>query len=355
MNTPATSIQDFLQRPHRRWNPLLREWVLVSPQRTERPWQGRVEPIATAPTSQYDPQCYLCPGNARAGGHRTPLYTETFVFDNDYPAMLPDVPPGELDENGILRAEVESGICRVVCFTPRHDLTLPCMSQPEVRKVVELWTSQYQELGAIPWVQHVQIFENRGQLLGASSPHPHGQIWANAQVPNFPFREIQSMREFFEREKKCLLCEYLRIEIARRDRIVCENDAFVGLVPYWAVWPYETMILSRRHLASLATLDSSEQDALAAILRRLGIRYDNLFRTAFPYSMGFHQQPTDGSPHPEFHFHAHYFPPLLRSATVQKFMVGYELLCGPQRDISPEFAAQRLRDLSEVHYLTAAR
>jgi len=344
---------DFLSRPHRRWNPLLREWVLVSPQRTERPWQGRVEPLAPVSTVEYDPQCYLCPGNARAGGHLTPHYTQTFVFDNDYPAMLPDVPPGELDENGLLRAQVERGICRVVCFSPRHDLTLPLMNQQEVRRVVEVWAAQYKELGAVPWVQHVQIFENRGTLLGASNPHPHGQIWANAELPNLPFREIQSMREFLEREKRCLLCEYLRVEIERRERIVCENDGFLALVPYWAVWPFETMILSRRHVASLADFDASEQNALADILRRLGIRYDNLFQTAFPYSMGFHQQPSDGRPHPEFHFHAHYFPPLLRSATVQKFMVGYELLCAPQRDITPESAARRLRDLSEVHYLTA--
>lgn len=353
MTTPHKPTPDFRRTPHRRWNPLLREWVLVSPQRTDRPWQGRIEPLPSTPTVQYDPQCYLCPGNARAGGHRTPRYTETFVFDNDFPAMLPDVPPGEFAENGILRAGIERGICRVVCFSPRHDLTLPVMSQGEVRKVVEVWTAQYNELGALPWVRHVQIFENRGMLLGASNPHPHGQIWANGELPNFPSREIQSMREFFEREKKCLLCEYLRVELESRERIVCENDSFLALVPYWAVWPFETMILSRRHLASLAAFNSSEQDALAEILRRLGTRYDNLFQTAFPYSMGFHQQPTDGAPHPEFHFHAHYFPPLLRSATVQKFMVGYELLCAPQRDFTPESAAERLRHLSEVHYLAA--
>jgi UDPglucose--hexose-1-phosphate uridylyltransferase len=344
---------DFRRLPHRRWNPLLREWVLVSPQRTERPWQGRVEPMVGSTTAQYDPQCYLCPGNKRAGGHETPRYTETFVFDNDYPAMLPDAPLDERDEDGILRASIEPGICRVVCFSPRHDLTLPLMSQDEVRRVVEVWTAQYRELGALPRVKHVEIFENRGTLLGASNPHPHGQIWANQEVPNLPVREGHSMREFFEREKKCLLCEYLRIETARRERTVCENDAFVALVPYWAVWPFETMILSRRHLGSLAALTPSEQDGLAEILRRLGIRYDNLFHTPFPYSMGFHQEPTDGTPRPEFHFHAHYFPPLLRSATVQKFMVGYELLCAPQRDITPESAAERLRNVSEEHYFFA--
>jgi UDPglucose--hexose-1-phosphate uridylyltransferase len=344
---------DFLGRPHRRRNPLLREWVLVSPQRTERPWQGRVESAAGPPPVQYDPQCYLCPGNARAGGHRNPPYTGTFVFDNDYPAMLPDVSPGEVDQDGILRASSERGICRVVCFTPRHDLTIPVMTQDEVRNVVEVWTAQYRDLGALPWVKYVQIFENRGTLLGASNPHPHCQIWANQELPNIPAREGQSMRDFFERGKRCLLCEYLRLEIEQRARIVCENDGFLALVPYWAVWPFETMILSRRHLTSLAELSSSEQSSLAEILRRLSIRYDNLFQTAFPYSMGFHQAPTDGEPHQEFHFHAHYFPPLLRSATVQKFMVGYELLCAPQRDITPESAADRLRSQSETHYLGA--
>jgi UDPglucose--hexose-1-phosphate uridylyltransferase len=342
---------DFRSTPHRRWNPLLREWVLVSPQRTERPWQGRVEKLPCAPALQYDPQCYLCPGNGRAGGHRNPSYTGTFVFDNDYPALLPDVPAGEIEEQEIFRARIERGVCRVVCFSPRHDLTIPVMSPDEVRKVVEVWTAQYRDLGAIPWVQHVEIFENRGILLGASNPHPHCQIWANQEVPNFPLREIHAQSAFFENEEKCLLCQYLGAETARRDRIVCENEAFVALVPYWAVWPFETMILSRRHLASLAELDPVEQKALAEILRRLTIRYDNLFQTAFPYSMGFHQKPTDGAEHPEFHFHAHYFPPLLRSATVQKFMVGYELLAAPQRDITAESAAERLRNLPEVHYL----
>jgi UDPglucose--hexose-1-phosphate uridylyltransferase len=342
---------DFRSTPHRRWNPLLREWVLVSPQRTQRPWQGRVEKTAPPSTVKYDPQCYLCPGNVRAGGHHNPAYPETFVFDNDYAALLPDASPGESDRGGILVARAERGVCRVVCFSPRHDLTVPVMTQDEVCRVVRVWTEQYQQLGEIPWVKHVQIFENRGTLMGQSNPHPHCQIWANGEIPNLPARECSAMREFFEREKNCLLCEYLRRELADGERIVCENDGFVALVPYWAVWPFETMVLSRRHVASLEALNPSEQTALAEILRRLTIRYDNLFETAFPYSMGFHQQPTDGIERPEFHFHAHYFPPLLRSATVQKFMVGYELLAAPQRDITPESAAERLRNLSEVHYL----
>ncbi len=344
---------DLRATPHRRWNPLLREWVLVSPHRTQRPWLGKVDKVTPSPGVTYDPECYLCPGNVRAEGLRNPAYTETFVFDNDYPAMLPNVFPNETEQGGLLVARVERGICRVVCFSPRHDLTIPRMRQDEVRRVVEVWTQQHEELGELPWVKHVQIFENRGALMGASNPHPHCQIWANGELPNIPAREQVAMREFLEVNEKCLLCEYLRLELEDGERIVCENEGFVALVPYWAVWPFETMILSRRHLASLPELDEREEENLADILRRLTTRYDNLFETAFPYSMGFHQEPTDGEHHPEFHFHAHYFPPLLRSATVQKFMVGYELLAGPQRDITAEGAAARLRNLSETHYLDA--
>jgi UDPglucose--hexose-1-phosphate uridylyltransferase len=343
--------KDLRSTPHRRWNPLLREWVLVSPHRTQRPWLGKVDKLAPAPTVEYDPECYLCPGNVRAQGLRNPAYTETFVFDNDYPAMLPDVSPSEWEQDELILSRVERGICRVVCFSPRHDLTIPRMKQEEVQQVVVAWAEQYRELAEIPWVKHVQIFENRGILMGASNPHPHCQIWANGELPNVPARELAAMREFHEANEKCLLCEYLRLEIENSERIVCENDGFVALVPYWAVWPFETMIVSRDHFASLAGLDDRRHRSLADILRRLTIRYDNLFETAFPYSMGFHQEPTDGRQHPEFHFHAHYFPPLLRSAAVQKFMVGYELLAGPQRDITAEGAAARLRNLPETHYL----
>jgi UDPglucose--hexose-1-phosphate uridylyltransferase len=337
--------------PHRRWNPLLREWVLVSPHRTQRPWLGKVDKEAPPQAMEYDPECYLCPGNVRAEGVRNPAYSETFVFENDYPAMLPNVSYSEMDQNGLIHALVERGICRVVCFSPRHDMTIPRMQQREVRQVVEVWAEQYQELGELSWVKHVQVFENRGVLMGASNPHPHCQIWANGEVPNIPVREQAAMHEFLEANEKCLLCEYLRLEIEDGERIVCENEGFVALVPYWAVWPFETMILSRRHASSLAELHDAEKGNLADILRRLTIRYDNLFETAFPYSMGFHQEATDGEDHTEFHFHAHFFPPLLRSATVQKFMVGYELLAGPQRDITAEGAAARLRNLPETHYL----
>jgi len=341
----------FEQVPHRRFNPLTREWVLVSPQRTQRPWLGRVEAVQRPTEVEYDPQCYLCPGNERAGGVRNPRYIGTFAFDNDYAAMVPDTSPMEEDEQGLLVARSERGICRVLCFSPRHDLTIPRMSQRDVRAVVDLWAEQMESFAAIPWVRHVQIFENRGVLMGASNPHPHCQVWANASIPNLPEREMASSWDYWQSRKSCLLCDYLQLEISRRERVVCENEAFACVVPYWAVWPFETLLLSRRHLSSLLDLTPTEKDLLADILRRITTRYDNVFETSFPYSMGFHQRPLDGQPHSELHFHAHYFPPLLRSATVQKFMVGYEMLAAPQRDVTPESAAAKLIEAGEIHYL----
>jgi UDPglucose--hexose-1-phosphate uridylyltransferase len=348
------SSKDLRDTPHRRWNPLLREWILVSPHRTQRPWLGQTAAPVAQVQIEYDPTCYLCPGNSRAGGARNPAYTNTFVFGNDYAALLPDVPAIEVDEGGLIIAKAEKGICRVVCFSPRHDLTIPRMKVEEIRQVIDIWTEQYRELGAMGWVKHVQIFENRGALMGASNPHPHCQIWANGTVPNLPARELAAQQEYNRDHGACLLCSYLQMELDKHERIVCENNGFVALVPYWAVWPFETMILSRRHMPSFLELNDSERNDLGALMRSLTIRFDNLFTTAFPYSMGFHQQPTDGESHPEWHFHAHYLPPLLRSATVQKFMVGYELLASPQRDITPETAAAQLLELSDVHYLDRA-
>jgi UDPglucose--hexose-1-phosphate uridylyltransferase len=343
---------DLEGTPHRRFNPLIREWVLVSPHRTARPWLGKVEKRASESPQPYAPDCYLCPGNARAGGARNPAYDGVFVFDNDYPAMLPDTPPGalDLDGDGLILARAEPGICRVVCFSPRHDLTIPRMTGEELLGVVDAWIEQYEELGAFPWIRHVQIFENRGAIMGASNPHPHCQVWANAEVPNQPAREQVSFLEYRDRGGGCLLCRYLELELERGERVVCENDGFVALAPFWAMWPFETLLLGRRHVASMADSTDVERRQLGDILRLLTIRYDNLFETPFPYSMGFHQGPTDGAAHPEWHLHAHYFPPLLRSATIQKFMVGYELLGSPQRDITPESAAARLRAAGDVHY-----
>jgi UDPglucose--hexose-1-phosphate uridylyltransferase len=339
---------------HRRFNPLTREWVLVSPHRNERPWLGQVEqPPATAELA-YDPACYLCPGNSRAGGVRNPDYASPFVFDNDYPALLPDTPEGAFDQLGLIVARTEAGICRVACFSPRHDLTIARMSGAELRAVVDVWVEQYRSLAAIPWINHIQIFENRGSLMGTSNPHPHCQIWANASLPNEPAKEQAALRAHHDKANSCLLCDYLQLELRLEDRLVCQNQAFAVLVPYWAVWPFETLLLSKRHLGAMDELSAPERDLLGDILKQLTVRYDNLFEVPFPYSMGFHQRPAGGNSHPEWHFHAHYYPPLLRSASVQKFMVGYEMLAGPQRDITAETAAARLRQVAQVHYLERA-
>ena len=340
--------------PHRRLNALTGEWLLVSPHRTQRPWQGQVEATPADQRPAYDPTCYLCPGNQRAGGLQTPKYLSTYVFDNDFAALLPDTAARTLaqaidDQAGpaLLRAESERGICRVVCFSPRHDLTLAGMELASLRQVVDTWADQYAELGAIPWVRYVQIFENRGAMMGASNPHPHGQIWSNERVPNEPAKETQQQHAYTTARGGCLLCDYLALELRDGQRIVCQNEHFVALVPFWAVWPFETLVLPRAHHGTLTDLAPDARDGLADMLRRLTRRYDQLFQISFPYSMGLHQRPTDGAPYPEWHLHAHFYPPLLRSATVRKFMVGYELLGQPQRDITPEGAAERLRALSE--------
>jgi UDPglucose--hexose-1-phosphate uridylyltransferase len=332
--------------PHRRLNRLTGEWLLVSPHRTARPWQGQVEEEVAERRPEYDPTCYLCPGNERAGGARTPTYTSTYVFDNDFAALKPDTPALQLNTDGLLVAQSERGICRVVCFSPRHDLTLGEMPPDAIRRVVDTWTDQYDDLGAVHWVNHVLIFENRGAMMGASNPHPHGQIWANERLPNEPARELRQ-QQAYAAHGACLLCDYLAVELKEDERIVCQNDHFVALVPFWAVWPFETLVLCRAHDGALPDLDGDESDGLADILRRLTRRYDRLFDVTFPYSMGLHQRPTTGAPHPEWHLHAHFYPPLLRSAAIRKFMVGYELLAQPQRDITPESAAERLRNVPE--------
>ncbi|HKW19581.1 MAG TPA: UDP-glucose--hexose-1-phosphate uridylyltransferase [Terriglobales bacterium] len=334
------------QQSHRRFNPLINEWVLVSPHRTKRPWQGATEALPPADRAAYDPTCYLCPGNERAGGVRNPQYTSTFVFENDFAALQRDAPLARLDAQGkgLIVAEGEAGICRVICFSPRHDLTLSSMEIPAIEEVVRTWTSQFGELGRLPWVNHVQIFENRGEMMGASNPHPHCQIWATSSVPQMPARELSAQKRYFEAHRSCLLCDYLKLEEIEKSRIVCANDAFVVLVPFWAVWPFEVMVCSRRHLGVMPELSSSEMPQLARTLKQLVSAYDRVFDVPFPYSMGFHQAPTQGA-FPEWHFHAHFYPPLLRSATVRKFMVGFEMLGTPQRDITAELAAEKLRSL----------
>jgi UDPglucose--hexose-1-phosphate uridylyltransferase len=337
--------------PHRRCNPLTGEWVLVSPHRTQRPWQGQLEPSPAEASVTFDPECYLCPGNTRAGGVKNPSYKHTFVFDNDFAALRPETPSGELRENELLWAESEAGRCRVVCFSPRHDLTLARMDVDDIGSLVDTWCEEFTALAAEPNVRAVQIFENRGAMMGCSNPHPHGQIWANETVPNELSKEVFRQREYFEKHNSSLLEDYLKLELRKQERVVCSNEHFAVVVPFWAVWPYETLLLSRRRVGSLPELREEEREGLAQILRQVAIRYDNLFKTSFPYTMGFHQPPTDGASYPGFHLHAHFYPPLLRSATVKKFMVGYELLAMPQRDITPELAAKQLRELPNVHYL----
>jgi len=336
---------DWKQDPHRRWNALTGEWVLVSPHRIERPWQGQVEPETAAVQPEYDPQCYLCPGNARAGGARNPNYASTFVFDNDFAALKPGTPVDRFNRDGLLIAESEPGICRVVCFSPRHNLTIAGMAPADLRRVVDAWVEQYVEMGSNPAIDYVQIFENRGGMMGASNPHPHCQIWSSHTLPNEVSKEQACQAAWRERRGHCLLCEYAELESSARARLVEENEGFLAVVPFWAVWPFETMVVSRRHLSGIDGLSDGERNLLADILKRVTTRYDRLFGVSFPYTMGFHQRPTDGAEHPEWHLHVHFYPPLLRSATVRKFMVGYEMLGTPQRDTTPEAAAERLRAL----------
>lgn len=333
---------NFSEQPHRRFNPLLCEWVVVSPHRTQRPWQGQVEAVQPQKIASYDPECYMCPGNTRAKGAKNPDYERPFVFDNDFPGLRPGT-GDESFEDGLLLARSESGICRVVCFSPRHDLALSRLEPAAIREIVNVWAEQYAELGAREDIRHVQIFENRGAMMGASNPHPHCQIWATSTMPNVPERELNSFVFHRQTKNRCLLCDYLMQEEEARERLVEQNEHFAALVPFWAVWPFETMIVSKRHAGSLAELSPVERDALADVLKKLTMRYDHLFDVPFPYSMGFHQSPTDDAPHPEWHLHAHFYPPLLRSATVRKFMVGFEMLGSPQRDLTAEQAAERLR------------
>ena len=340
----------MFENPHRRLNLLTGRWLLVSPHRTKRPWQGQEEEAAGEQKSQYDPKCYLCPGNERAGGKQNPDYTSTFYFDNDFSALLPESPDAETEEEGLLVARSEKGICRVICFNPRHDLTLPEMSREEVRTVVDLWCGQYAELGSWEHINYVQIFENKGEVMGCSNPHPHGQIWAQQTVPEEPALELQRQQEYYHKHGRTLLSDYLELELRKQERIVVANEHFVVLVPFWAFWPFETMLVSRRPFARFGDMSEEEKDALADIVRAITIKYDNLFNVSFPYSAGFHPAPTDGQDHPEWHFHKHFYPPLLRSATIKKFRVGYEMLGNEQRDITAEYSAGLLRELPEVHY-----
>ena len=340
------------ERPHRRFNLLIGKWVLVSPHRGKRPWQGQVEKTPPEILPQYDPECYLCPGNKRSGGIINPKYRDTFVFDNDFSALLP--PDGdekaEDHQDHLLVAEPESGLCRVVCFSPRHDLTMPELTPESATKVIQTWSQETAELGEKEFVNYVQVFENKGAMMGCSNPHPHSQIWATGHIPDEPAAELISQEQYLNDHGSCLLCDYLGEEKAKPERVIASNDYFTALVPFWAVWPFEMLVIANRHTGSLPDLEKDEMVGLADIYQQITARYDNLFETSFPYSMGFHQTPFDGKRYPGQHLHAHFYPPLLRSATIRKFMVGFEMLGMPQRDITPEVAAERLRGLSPIHY-----
>jgi len=339
------------EHPHRRYNPLLDEWILVSPQRAKRPWKGQQETINEVKRPRHDKSCYLCSGNTRVNGDKNPDYKGVFVFKNDFPALLnKDVSFQQKDQDDLFKMKPERGINRVICFSDDHSLTLPEMKIEDIEKVITVWQEEYKTLGAIDYINHVQIFENKGNLMGCSNPHPHCQIWSQSSIPTQVSKTQENMKKYYNKNERTLLQDYLKKEIEKSERIVLENKSFVALVPYWAVWPYETMIISKRNIRNILEFSEEEKKLFATILKDLTTRYDNLFKTSFPYSAGIHQAPTDGEEHTEWHFHMHFYPPLLRSATVKKYMVGYEMLGEPQRDITPEQSAEILRKLPSVHY-----
>jgi UDPglucose--hexose-1-phosphate uridylyltransferase len=343
------SLFDYKEHSHRRFNILTGEWVKVSPQRSKRPWQGQVEKLEEARRPVHDPTCYLCAGNERIGGERNPNYASTFVFTNDFGALQSDIPSGG-ESSGLLQSKSERGICRVICFSPRHDLTIPEMEVADICKVVDLWIAECTELAKNDFINYIQIFENKGSVMGCSNPHPHGQIWAQESIPVEPLKKQVQQATYQKQNGKGLLEAYIAQELDSGERILFENEDMVVLVPFWAIWPFEAMILPKRKMARITEMTDGERKSLAEAYQHLAIKYDNLFETSFPYSAGIHQAPYDEQDHEEWHWHMSFYPPLLRSATVKKFMVGYELLANPQRDITAEWAAQRLRDLSDIHY-----
>ncbi|KAK9370579.1 galactose-1-phosphate uridyl transferase [Lipomyces kononenkoae] len=354
-----TGTFDFNNNSHRRYNPLSDSWVLVSPHRTQRPWQGQQEKTSSDSLPDYDATCYLCPGNTRATGPVNPKYESTFVFVNDYAAVKVDQPPYEPSESDkdmksrLLKAQGTRGTCFVICFSPKHNVTLPLMRVPEIEYVLDTWTSLYYKMKTETPFRYLQIFENKGAVMGCSNPHPHCQAWCTESLPFEPAQEFRSLRSYTAKHGTCLLCDYASVEQQEASRIVLQNDSFMALVPFWAVWPFETMILAQSHTASLLDFTPKQKNDLADLMQKLTIRYDNLFQTSFPYSMGLHQAPINpvADEVDLSHFHMHFYPPLLRGATVRKFLVGFEMLGEPQRDLTAEQAADRIRAVDEVHYL----
>lgn len=332
------------QHPHKRFNPLTGDWVLVSPHRTQRPWHGKQEDRAVSSRPQYDEACYLCPGNQRSEGQQNPDYQDIFVFTNDYSALLPDTPQESMSDGPLFKAVTEQGKCKVICFSPRHDLSVPNMSLGAVSRVVEVWKEEYEGFQSDPDIHYAQIFENKGAIMGCSNPHPHCQIWSSSSLPSIVAQEQENQRHYFETHGNPMLLDYLQKEIELEHRLVYENDHFVVLVPFWAVWPFEAMILPRRHIPSIDQFTNLEIRDFADAYRSLTQAYDKVFDCEFPYTAGIHQAPTTTEDHNCWQLHMHFYPPLLRSATVKKFMVGYEMLASPQRDISAESAAEKLRE-----------
>jgi len=338
-------MTSFLKnRSHRRFNSLTEEWVLVSPHRTKRPWQGKQEELSVAQSPYYDPNCYLCPGNARANGAINPNYKDVYIFENDFAALTQNTKKESLN-NGLLKAETETGICKVICFSPDHSKSLAQMASEDIEKVILAWQSEYLSLGKLDFVNYVQIFENKGAIMGCSNPHPHGQIWSQSSIPNEVVKKDKSQLKYFKENGKSLLLNYLNQELELNERLVFENNAFVALVPFWAIWPYEVMILPKIHQTNIAEIKSGETLLFAEAISVVTKIYDKLFNCSFPYSSGIHQAPTNNTINEHWHWHMSFYPPLLRSATVKKFMVGYEMFASPQRDITAETAAETLRSL----------
>jgi len=335
---------------HRRLNILTNEWVLVSPHRLERPWQGKVEKTSTFEKEKYNSTCYLCPGNERANNQFNPEYSSTFIFDNDFSALKNEDKPFETNQSGLLVAKSEKGICRVVCFSPRHDLTLAELETTEIIKVVNTWQREYYNLGRLDFINYVQIFENKGELMGCSNPHPHGQIWAQENIPDEPLKEQTNQLNYNSLHDSSLLLNYLSVEMKFKERIIYENESFVLLVPFWAVWSFETIIIPKRNIQNISQFNSVEVEQFTDVLKIATVKYDNIFNNSFPYSAGIHQSPTDGGEHTEWQMHMHFYPPLLRSATNKKFMVGYEMFANPQRDMTPEKSVEILINAPNNHY-----
>jgi UDPglucose--hexose-1-phosphate uridylyltransferase len=338
--------------PHRRFNPLTGEWTLVSCHRTKRPWQGKPELPPPQSLPAYDPKCALCPGNVRAGNQKNPSYDAPFAFDNDFPFLLPDIPVESMNERGLLVATGEQGRCRIISYSPFHNLSLGVMPLQDICGIIDAWKSEFCDLSSSPDVSYVSIFENRGELMGALNPHPHCQVVAHASVPGLPALETIRQAEYLDKNKSCLLCSYVETELAMKSRIVTENEHFVAVVPFWASWPYEVLVVPRKHAADITALSSNACAACADIIHRVTARYDNLQFSPFPYAMGVHQRPTGttATSHKEWHFHIHFLPPLARNGTTRKFMAGYELLFMAKQDNTPEETARKLRGCSDVHY-----